>query len=168
VANRIKHRLRRAENSETGSLDNKILALVEAPVSELRKVWKIQFSSEAPQVRSRAVLGQLLAWQIQSGALGGLDSSTERALTKIGEALRRDGSYDPKIRRGFSPGVVLSREWKGVVHRVTVAADGFDYLGKRHRSLSDIARTITGTRWSGPRFFGLEQKLQHASRATES
>ena len=154
-----------ADQTETDSIGTRILTLAELPTAELRKAWKSQIASDAPPVRSRAVLYQLLAWQIQSDAIGGLDSATERALAKIGEALRRDGSYEPKIRSGFSPGVVLSREWKGVAHRVTVAADGFDYLGKRHRSLSDIARTITGTRWSGPRFFGLEQKQQRASRA---
>jgi hypothetical protein len=89
-------------------------------------------------------------------------------LIKIGEALQRDGSHEPKIRRGFSPGVVLSREWKGVLHKVTVVVGGFQYQGKRYRSLSDIARTITGTRWSGPRFFGLEQKQKRAPRAIAS
>jgi hypothetical protein len=59
---------------------------------------------------------------------------------------------------------VLSREWKGVIHQVTAAEAGFDYLGKRYRSLSDIARTITGTRWSGPRFFGLERKAAPTSQ----
>ena len=63
-----------------------------------------------------------------------------------------------KSARDLSPGVVLTREWKGVIHKVTVMAGGFQHLGKRYGSLSDIARTITGTRWSGPRFFGLEQK----------
>lgn len=100
--------------------------------------------------------------------MGGLDGATERALAKIGEALGRDGSYQPKIRNGFSPGVVLSREWKGVLHRVTAAAEGFQYLGKSYRSLSDIARTITGTRWSGPRFFGLEQKKASNPREVAS
>jgi hypothetical protein len=136
------------------------------PISQLRKIWRANSSIEAPPVRSRAVLRQLLAWQIQSNAAGGLDSGTERALTKIAEALQRNGSYEPKIRGGFSSGVVLSREWKGVVHQVIAAEGGFDYRGKRYRSLSDIARTITGTRWSGPRFFGLEQKTALVARET--
>lgn len=155
-----------ANNSE--ALDDRISALAKLPISGLRKAWKTHITNDAPRVRSRAVLCQLLAWQLQSVAIGGLDSATERALKKIGEALQRDGLYEPKIRSGFSPGVVLSREWKGVLHRVTVAAEGFDYLGNKYRSLSDIARTITGTRWSGPRFFGLEQKQKRVPRAIAS
>jgi hypothetical protein len=134
------------------------------PISELRKAWKTEFAGDPPPIRSRAILCRLLASQLQSDAIGGLDKVTERALTKIGDALQRNASYEPKIRSGFPPGVIFSREWKGVVHRVTVAAEGFDYRGKKYRSLSDIARTITGTRWSGPRFFGLEQRQQSASR----
>jgi len=141
-----------------GSIDSEILALSKMSISDLRKVWRVRFEREAPPVRSRTILCGLIAWQLQSEATGGLDRATERALIKIGQALSRDGSYEPKIRSGFSPGVVLSREWKGVIHRVTAAEGGFDYLGKKYRSLSDVARTITGTRWSGPRFFGLEQK----------
>jgi hypothetical protein len=95
---------------------------------------------------------------MQTDTIGGLDKETARMLTKISEALTQDGSYEPVIRRTPSTGVVLSREWKGVVHRVTVVENGFQHLGKSYRSLSDIARTITGTRWSGPRFFGLERK----------
>ena len=168
LANRTKRRPQITDRTQPGSLDFRILALAALPVSELRNAWKAQFASDAPPVRCRAVLCKLLAWQLQSDAVGGLDSATERALIKIGEALQRDGSYQPKIRSGLSPGVVLAREWKGVVQRVTVAADGFDYRGKRYRSLSDIALTITGTRWSGPRFFGLEQKQQRASRVIAS
>ena len=164
MAIRAKHRSKAIHHTNSGSLDAKILALAALSVSELRKAWKTEIASDAPPVHSRAVLCQLLAWQLQSDAIGGLDSATERALIKIGDALRRDGSYEPKIRSAFSPGVIFSREWKGVAHRVTVASEGFDYRGKKYRSLSDIARTITGTRWSGPRFFGLEQKQQRSPR----
>lgn len=168
LAIRAKHRLKAVHHTNPGSLDAKILALAELSVSELRKAWKTEIASDAPPVRSRAVLCQILAWQLQSDAIGGLDSTIERELTKIGGALQRDGSYEPKIRSGFLPGVIFSREWKGVVHRVTVAVEGFNYRGKKYRSLSDIARTITSTRWSGPRFFGLEQKRQSASRGATS
>jgi len=89
---------------------------------------------------------------------------TRRRLGAIAKALERDGSYEPKVRSNISAGVVLTREWKGVVHKVTATSGGFQHLGKRYGSLSDIARTITGTRWSGPRFFGLEQKRARSSR----
>ena len=132
-------------------------------IDKLRSDWKDRFGADAPVIRSPDVLRRLLAWQIQVDAFGGLDARTERKLRDIAVKLERDGKYEPTIRRDLSPGVVLTREWKGTTHKVTATADGFQHQGKHYKSLSDIARTITGTRWSGPRFFGLEQK---ASRST--
>jgi hypothetical protein len=158
LANNTNHRPKLAAQHDQNSLDIELLALRDLSVDELRNAWKASFADVAPSIRSRAILCQLFAWRMQTDAIGGLDSATAGSLTKIGETLQRDGSYEPKIRCGFSTGMVLSREWKGIVHKVTVVPKGFQYLGKRYRSLSNIARTITGTRWSGPRFFGLEQK----------
>jgi hypothetical protein len=166
LINKTIHRPKFAAHNDQSSLDTKLLAISELSVDELREAWKANFTDVAPSIRSRAILCQLFAWRVQTDAIGGLDSATARSLTKIGETLQRDGSYEPKIRCGFSTGMVFSREWKGIVHKVTVVADGLQYLGKRYRSLSDIARTITGTRWSGPRFFGLEQKKAPASART--
>ena len=132
-------------------------------IDKLRADWKDRFGADAPAIRSPDVMRRLLAWQIQADAYSGLDANTERELRSIATKLERDGMYEPAIRRDLSPGVVLMREWKGTTHRVVATADGFQHEGKRYKSLSDIARTITGTRWSGPRFFGLEQK---ASRPT--
>jgi len=134
------------------------------PIGELRKAWSNRLATEPPRVRSRDLLLRLLAWQVQAEAVGGLDAGTTRKLGDIAKSLERDGRYEPKIRHDFSPGVVLTREWKGTLHKVTVTAAGFEHRGKRYKSLSDIARTITGTRWSGPRFFGLEQKGATSSR----
>jgi len=164
LAKHRKHQPQFGAYTDLSSLDSKLAAIAKLSVDELRKAWKSNFASDPPTIRSRAVLGQLFAWRVQTDALGGLDSATARSLTKIAATLQRNGSYEPKIRSKFSHGVVLSREWKGVIHKVTVVPDGFQYLGKRYRSLSNIARNITGTRWSGPRFFGLEQK-ERASRA---
>jgi hypothetical protein len=146
-----------SDHGAEGEVQSQTSALEGLSVAALRKSWKHHFGNEAPPVRSADILRRLLAWRIQADDIGGLDRVSAGALDKIGEALQRDGSYEPKIRRGFSEGMVLTREWKGVVHKVTVAADGFQHLGKLYKSLSNIARTITGTRWSGPRFFGLEQ-----------
>ncbi len=93
-------------------------------------------------------------------AFGGLDLPSERKLREIADTLERTGTYEPKQRRDLSPGVVVTREWNGAVHRVAVTTGGFEYDGRRFKSLSDVARTITGTRWSGPRFFGLEAETQ--------
>jgi hypothetical protein len=127
-------------------------------VNDLRSMWKERVDIEPPNNRSAHLLRRLLAWQLQVGINGGFNRLTARRLSEIAVALERDGRYELKTQRHLSPGVVLTREWKGVVHSVTVLAGGFQYLGKRYGSLSDVARTITGTRWSGPRFFHLEQK----------
>jgi hypothetical protein len=141
-----------------GVIEAELASLLHLPISELRAMWRERLKCEPPKLRSRTVLLNELAWRVQVDAFGDLDSLTERRLAEIGKALERDGDYEPKVRRDFSPGVVLTREWKGTIHKVAVMAQGFQYLGKRYKSLSDIARTITGTRWSGPRFFGLEQR----------
>ena len=147
-----------AGRDTTSSVETEILSLSELSIGDLKAAWARRFNSNPPAVRSCPLLLRLFAWQLQADAAGGLDAVTTRRLGSIAKALERDGTYEPKIRSNLSAGVVLTREWKGVVHRVTVTSVGFQHLGKRYGSLSDIARTITGTRWSGPRFFGLEQK----------
>lgn len=146
------------------TLEGQLTILSNLSKADLRKAWADRIGSEPPKVRSAELLRRLLAWQLQASAFGGFDAATERKLRDIAMALERDGDYEPKVRRGLTPGVELAREWKGTVYKVTVVADGFQHLGKRYKSLSNIARTITGTRWSGPRFFGLEQKTARGSR----
>lgn len=159
-----KGRQRHAAGQPTAhAIDTELSALAKLSISELRQAWAERFDSIAPKIRSPDFLLRLFAWQIQSEVMGGLDAAAERKLRDIAKALKRDGAYEPKIRRDLSPGVVLTREWKGCVYKVTVTAAGFQHLGKQYKSLSDIARMITGTRWSGPRFFGLEQKKAPAS-----
>lgn len=147
-----------AVQCSVASLDNTLIALEAMTIAELKAAWTKKLGTKAPQLKSRDVLLRLLAWQLQAEALGGLDTVTERKLRDIATSLEHEGIYKPKIQRSLSAGVVLAREWKGVLYKVTVTRHGFQHLGKNYRSLSDIARTITGTRWSGPRFFGLEQK----------
>jgi len=89
-----------------------------------------------------------VAYKLQERAYGGLSPATRRILAGLREAT----SVQP---RDLRPGTVLLREWQGATHRVTVIEDGVLYRGKRHGSLSEVARVITGSRWSGPRFFGL-------------
>jgi hypothetical protein len=119
-----------------------------------------RFAAEPPpKIRSSTFLRQLIGWNIQEDAVGGLDGETRRTLQTIATALEKDGNYQPKVRHRLTTGVVLTREWKGAMHRVTVVSGGFQHAGRQYKSLSDVARSITGTRWSGPRFFGLEQKI---------
>jgi hypothetical protein len=169
MLNQQKGRRRRtAGRLASGSIEAELSALRTLAIGDLKSAWIDRFNEGPSATRSRDFLVRLLAWRMQEEASGGLDASTARKLRDIATALERDGSYEPKVRRELSSGVVLTREWKGVVHKVTVTADGFQHLGERYKSLSDIARTITGTRWSGPRFFGLEQKSARQSQQAVS
>ena len=151
-----------------GPVEIELTKLVHMPIKDLRGIWKERLESEPPDIRSREVMLRLLAWRLQAEAFGGLDLPSERKLREIADALERTGTYEPKLRRDLSPGVVITREWKGIVHRVAVTTSGFEHDGRRFKSLSDVARTITGTRWSGPRFFGLEQKPKRPARRAAS
>lgn len=109
--------------------------------------WQTVFGAPAPKHLSIAFLRQALAHQAQVKALGGLSPTTRRALAS---ALKGGADISPP-----RAGARLIREWNGRTHEVEVLADGFLWRGQRFRSLSAIAREITGTRWSGPRFFGV-------------
>lgn len=164
----VKRRRPSAAALAAGPVETELTKLVHMPIKDLRGIWKERLESEPPDIRSREVMVRLLAWRLQAEAFGGLDVASERKLREIGDALERTGTYEPKQRRDLSPGVVVTREWKGTVHRVAVTTSGFEYDGRVFKSLSDVARTITGTRWSGPRFFGLEQKPKQPTRRAAS
>ena len=145
-----------------------IAALNLLSLEELRQTWRTRLQTKPPPIRSRDILLRMLAWQMQAKAFGGFDSSTQRKLRQMSAAFAKDPAHRPTTSRSFAPGVVLTREWKGVVHHVTVASDGYLHLGHHYASLSDVARTITGTRWSGPRFFGLEPRSAKIAQETAS
>jgi hypothetical protein len=123
---------------------------------ELRQRWTGLFSM-APNLRiSRELLVRGVAYRMQEEAYGGLGKSCRRQLTRLAETLRKGGSLEGAQSRSFKPGTKLIREWKGNVHEVVIAGGTYIWAGQHYRSLSQVARAITGTRWSGPRFFGLE------------
>ena len=124
---------------------------------ELREQWQTLFGADPPPKLRSSLLVQAIAYRLQEKTLGGLKPATLRLLERIADdaAAGRQVSTTPeKIR--VSTGTVLIREWHGTKHQVTVLKDGFLYRAKRFRSLSRIARAITGSRWSGPLFFGLK------------
>jgi len=119
-------------------------------LDELRRHWRERYGA-TPRLRSPELLGLMLAWRIQAEREGGLDRDLRRALRR---------SASDRASSGPSLGTRLQREWEGATHEVTVLGEGrFDYRGERYRSLSQIARVITGVRWNGPRFFGLRQEV---------
>ncbi len=134
----------------------------------LRERWaELYGMAPAPRI-SRDVLIRGVAYRIQEEAFGGVSKSCLRQLRRLAEELRDSGSIPASHRQTFKSGTKLIREWKGKVHEVVIAGDGYLWAGKHYRSLSQIARSITGTRWSGPRFFGLETENQAATLATKA
>jgi hypothetical protein len=125
-----------------------VRALEALDLHGLRDEWRKRYGTP-PRMRSRELLARLLAWRIQSDAFGGLDAATIRLLTS-------DRPIHPKP--SLAPGTRLMREWQGRRHEVDVLEEGFRYSGADYRSLSQIARAITGTRWNGLRFFGLREQ----------
>ncbi len=139
-------------------LTRKLPALADLDTSGLRSKWRALYRSHPPVHIRRDLLVLAIAWKLQEKVHGGLTAAQKRALAGIAEELKKNGdlSASPAIR--LKPGIRLVREWRGVTHDVLVLEDGFEWNGKRRRSLSTIAREITGTRWSGPRFFGLKPR----------
>lgn len=130
-----------------------IAGLARLDRQELVERWEKAFGRPPPRKTSRVLIEKALACEIQCKAFGGLPRRTRQALRN---ALSSDGVVPP--RRALSPGARLIREWNGRTHQVEVIEGGFLWQGRTWRSLSRIAREITGTAWSGPRFFGLTGK----------
>lgn len=125
-----------------------VRALEALDLQGLRDEWRKRYG-DPPKMRSRELLARLLAWRIQSDAFGGLDAATIRLFTT-------DRPLQPTPV--LPPGARLTRDWQGRRHEVDVLEQGFRYAGSDYRSLSQIARAITGTRWNGLRFFGLREQ----------
>lgn len=123
-----------------------IAALNDMSLRELRVEWERRYGA-APTHRSVDLLRRVLAWRIQANVHGGLDAATRRMLGREGE-----------VQQSAAPGMRHAREWAGKVHEVVVIESGVVHEGCTYKSLSAVARHITGMRWNGPRFFGLRQE----------
>ena len=136
------------------SVEAELERLQSMPIVELRALWRAKFKSDPPKAFGPDLLRRSIAHRLQENAYGGLDRATARLLNQlIAQFTKTPGKI--VLPRRIKPGAILVRQWKGESHRVTVIEDGFAYQGKSYESLSEIARLITGTRWNGPRFFGL-------------
>ena len=134
-----------------GELERRIAALENLSTSALKAEWQRVVGSVPPRI-SPAMMRLALAWEYQARALGGLPRTTQQKLAQLAGGK----SHTAEVRAGMR----LTREWDGVVHVVTVSEDRIiRWRDKEWRSLSEVARAITGTRWSGPAFFGLKQRL---------
>jgi len=126
-----------------------LATLADQSLEDLRALWRAHVGPP-PKLRSRELLALMLAWRLQSDLDGGIDEPLRKNLAKSPCA--------PGLTV-LSPGTVLTRDWQGRGHAVTVTVEGtFQYEDKSYDSLSKVARAITGTRWNGPRFFGLRSE----------
>jgi hypothetical protein len=142
----------------------RLAALKTTPTPDLKQQWRDLFDSEPPPF-NRRYLESRLAYRIQELAHGGLKPETIRRLERLGEELDGGDRTKSRIRADRDrpiTGTRLLREWQGVEHAVTVTADGFEWQGRPYKSLSAIARAITGTRWNGWAFFGLKNHRRAA------
>lgn len=147
----------------TDPIPARLAALKTTSTSNLKQQWRDLFDSEPPPF-NRRYLESRLAYRIQELAYGGLKPETVKRLEALGEQLDGGDRRKSRIRADLMPivGTRLIREWQGVEHVVTVTSDGFHWQGRPYKSLSAIARGITGTRWNGWVFFGLKNHRRGA------
>ena len=128
------------------TVDNLVAEIEQLDLEGLRAFWGQRYGAP-PKLRSVPILRMLLAWRVQSDALGGLDGESRRTLGRKGK-VRAEG-----LDLGI--GARLTRQWQGRTHEVLVEVGGFHWQGQSYRSLSAVATAIAGSKWNGPRFFGL-------------
>ncbi len=136
-------------------LERELDALADLTRAELVERWRTHYRTDPPKGISQSLLVRAIAYEMQAKKYGGLKPATNRRLQMIANGTFNVDHCGRKTASRLQPGARLVREWNGVSHVVEVIEGGFIWNGDRHRSLSAIARAITGVRWSGPRFFGL-------------
>jgi DUF2924 family protein len=156
----------RLRHPDLAGLDCEIAGLVDRSTQELRRAWRTLHHTGPPLGLSRDLMIRGLADQLQQRAHWGSSRALQRRLQILtGEFEKGARSFDPGIV--LKTGATLVRQWRGRTHTVLVREDGFEYQGRRYRSLTVIAEQITGAHWSGPRFFGVSKRAR-ASQAAEA
>lgn len=149
-------------------LEIKITALQKMPMADLKMEWQALYHTQPPPSIHRVLLIQAISFQYQERLFGGLNAMMKRKLKGLTQQLEDNNqqAFDPGI--SLKPGARLIREWHGHSYSVTVLETGFEFKEQTYSSLSKIAKEITGTRWSGPRFFGVQSNTTHHSQIKES
>ncbi len=164
---------RNGRTSAKTSVENEIAHMRGLDLGGLRSRWQGVFQRPAPAHLTRHLLFAVIAYRLQADRFGDLDHATLQVLDRTvakeeGPAMSaRLASFDQK-RTELSPGTILVREWDRRSQRVMVMADGFAWNGQTYDSLSKVAFAITGTRWNGPRFFGLRDKEDRSAMKARS
>jgi hypothetical protein len=138
------------------TLQAEIADLDDLGLDDLRKLCD-QILNHVPPHHGTALLRRRLASELQARVRGDLPADIRRRLRRLHSAFKTNPAYTPLPGRGVKPGTILTRIWHGVTHQVQVTDRGFEHRGERYTSLSEVARRITGTRWSGPLFFDLKR-----------
>jgi hypothetical protein len=140
------------------ALEAELDRLAVMPIAQLRLRYREVFRADPPKAFGPDLLRRSVAHRIQEKAYGCLPARSQRLLNEMIKAFAAKADGKIILQRRIKAGSVLVREWKGASHRVMVLADGFAYGGNTYTNLSEIAGLITGTKWNGPRFFGLRSK----------
>ncbi len=150
--------VQRGDCVEDANVVAQLAALKRMTVVELKTKWTSLFGAPAPN-NSRSNLELRLGYRIQELTLGGLSRETRRTLDLLADEIEGRIARKSIITDSRNPvvGTRLIREWDGMEHTVTVMKDGFDLQGQKFKSLSAVAKAITGTQWNGYRFFGLRE-----------
>ena len=140
----------------------KLATLPEMAIGDLRAEWRRLYRAHPPPKIGRRLLELSVAWKLQERVYRGFSAAMKRRLADLAKTMDENGDLAKTRTFKLKPGAKLVREWRGVTHDVLVLEDDFQWRGQRWRSLSAIAREISGTHWSGPRFFGLLAKVAAA------
>ena len=148
--------------ASVSELEDEIAHLRDLDLSGLRARWRSVFRRKAPDHLPRHLLYRMIAYRLQAERLGDLDRDTQRFLDRVAAGTRNGDELPAKgeHRHGLQPGTVLVREWDGKSQRVMALDQGFAWNGTTYRSLTEVALAMTGTRWSGPRFFGIRTRAE--------
>ena len=143
--------------SRNKELEAEIRRLPDLSLEDLRARWKALFGSAAPLSLRHQFLTRAVAYQMQVAAYGGLSASTQKRLQAIAAGVRQGNLDVAGIAKTIRPGAQMLRQWKGQTHTVTALSDGFEWNGRTYKSLSAVARKITGINWNGYVFFGIKR-----------
>jgi hypothetical protein len=136
--------------AEPTAIEAEVNSVRSLRIDALRKRWCAMFAKTPPMGLTKDTMARMIAYRIQEEVFGGLDRETVKLLDRLAR-----GEKPNELNRRLKVGTIVAREYQGERHTVTVLADGFLWQNKTYPSLSTIAHAITGTKWNGPRFFGL-------------
>jgi hypothetical protein len=154
---------RRVSSTDREQLTAELVQLEGLNLNQLRARWRQLYETVPPPRFSRDLLRRAVAYRMQELVLGGLKPATRRLLQHVADEARARKPIKLTLVRKLEPGAILVREWQGTKHRVVILESGVRFRDQRYRSLSAVARAITGNRWSGPLFFGLKGRSSEAS-----